>query len=70
MKEDCTDFYTLADLLGHYDCGELTMEEVITRWSHDLKSAEELLRELLEVIVKHHHQLRLVERKVTVLMSN
>ena len=50
------DYYTLADLLGHWERGELTLAEVLAQWPSEDKpsSNEELLRELLRALVILH----------------
>lgn len=55
---------TLSDLLGHWERGELTLEEVLARWPHDGVPNEELLRELLRMIMRQARRLRVLEMKV------
>ena len=45
------DHYTLADLLAHWERGEMPLEEVIAHWPHDDVTKEEL-QELLRALVR------------------
>ena len=45
------DHYTLADLLAHWERGELTLQELIAQWPYDDAINDELLRELLRALV-------------------
>ena len=52
-------FYTLADLIGGWDQGELTLDEVIALWPNGDLPPEEVLRELLRAVLEQ--RLRLLE---------
>lgn len=62
-------FYTLADLLAHWERGELTLEEVLASWPHGGLTPEELLRELLQVILVEHGRLWTIEQRLAALVG-
>ena len=41
----------LADLLAHWERGEMRLEEVIARWPRKHATTDELLQELLRALV-------------------
>lgn len=57
-------YYTLADPLVHWENGEFMLEEVIKRRTHNGLPPNELLRELLEILLKQQIQLRELKRRV------
>lgn len=57
------EYYTLADLLGHWERGELTLAEVLAQWPSENKPTtnEELLREMLRALVNLHRRVVALE---------
>ena len=57
------DYYTLEDLLAHWERGEIALEELIAHWPREGMSNDELLREILRALLSFHKRLIVLESK-------
>lgn len=61
------DHETLADLLGHWQRGRLTLDEVMERLLEREQQPEDLLGEVLGLQLHQHLRLGRLERRLAVL---
>ena len=58
------DYYTLGDLIGKWEQGELTLDEVLARWPDDDDAAppDPIIRELLRMLLTQARRIAALER--------